>query len=64
MAEVLQLTIYIYIFFIYLSCIERRLAPLDDNIFLVYLYIYLLVRDLAQQRLNAHAQTPRAYRDW
>jgi hypothetical protein len=29
----------------------------------VYLYNYLFVSDLAQQRLNAHAQTPRAYRD-
>ena len=25
----------------------------------IYLFIYLFVRDLAWQRLNAHAQTPR-----
>jgi hypothetical protein len=27
-------------------------------------YIYLFVRDLAQHRLNVHAQTQRAYRNW
>ena len=25
----------------------------------IYIFIYLFVRDLAWQRLNAHAQTPR-----
>ena len=35
--------------------------------FLKFGHIYLFVRDLVQQRLNAHSQTPRgrhAYHDW
>ena len=30
----------------------------------IYIFIYLFVRDLAWQRPNAHAQSPRVQCDW